>query len=142
MKTLAANSKMVDMVVLSGSYILVNKRSVYFTIWRHIPRDDSIWRNHDSGCLLERLLWVSPGPISSCGSCSHCLSTASCCYLRILHRTVELPEAINFLPGPLPFSEGFLLTSNKSFFSEISISHVIVCNGFISQVSEPLYGQQ
>ncbi|GLT30454.1 hypothetical protein SLA2020_052530 [Shorea laevis] len=38
-----ANSRMVDMVILSDSYFLVPKGDAYFTIWRYPEEDSGIW---------------------------------------------------------------------------------------------------
>ncbi|KAB1202047.1 Pleiotropic drug resistance protein 3 [Morella rubra] len=53
-------SKMVALVVLSGSYILVAEWFAYFTIWRYKYADRGIWRNPNSRCLHKRLLWLPP----------------------------------------------------------------------------------
>lgn len=89
-----ANSQVVDLVLLRGSYFLVVKRHAYFTIWRYRRENHGVWRNQNSSSLSERLFWISPQSFTSC--CCNVDSVPYCfCFpFCILYWEIELSKEV------------------------------------------------
>lgn len=92
---LAANSKVVDLVILPVSHVLVTAWPLQFTVWGCTEGDNGVWRNQIDSFFPRGLFWFSPQSFRARCCCSSCPSIDLCFPFCLFYWEAKFSDKVN-----------------------------------------------